>query len=653
MAVNNLLINKVVGGAGDIELDAKPTDYKDNLYLAVNGEWQRDAKIPSDKSSAGASMELDLEIEKNLMQEFHDFAVDESSVPDSIMLQAVKLYRLANNNDLLQKFHEKPILETIEAILSLQSLQTLSKRAAELSLNNTTLPIGLYVDPDMKDTAKNVVYIEGPDMILPDKSYYEDDNESGKKLLAKYAEVAEKLLLMVGYPILEAEELVKNALAFDKSIVPIVKSSEEWAEYTKMYNPMDFDEFVSKSQNFDLKAFVIDQIKATPDKVIITEPRYLDNFDKLVNDDTFNNLKAWIVVRDLMSDASLLDEDFRQVYGEYQLALSGADELQSRTKYAYHLAEGTFDEVVGVYYGKKYFGEKAKADVRSMIEKMIVIYKQRINDSDWLGVETKKKAIVKLEKIVLKVGYPDKVRDIFKKLQIDESKSLYDNMAQISKTLKQDNLDQYHQAVDRTVWLMPGHMVNACYDPSRNDVTFPAAILQAPFYSLKQTSSQNFGGIGATIAHEISHAFDNNGAQFDEFGNMKNWWTEADYAKFKELTQQMIDQFDGIKYAGGKVNGTLVVSENIADVGGLRCALEAAKKEPDYDPKQYFIQWTKSWRFKATKEYDERLLATDVHAPQPLRANVMSQDMDEFFTAFGVTDKDGMWLEPAKRITIW
>jgi len=200
---------------------------------------------------------------------------------------------------------------------------------------------------------------------------------------------------------------------------------------------------------------------------------------------------------------------------------------------------------------------------------------------------------------------------------------------------------------------MPGHMVNACYDPTRNDVTFPAAILQAPFYSLKQTASENFGGIGATIAHEVSHAFDNNGAQFDEYGNINNWWTKEDYAKFNELTQDMIDQFNGIKYAGKKVNGKLVVSENIADIGGLRCAIEAAKLEPDYNVKEYFIQWAKSWRYKATSQYDERLLATDVHAPQPLRANVMSQDMDEFFDAFGVTEKDGMWLDPSERINIW
>ncbi len=652
MAID-LFINKVIGGAGDLAIDSKPTDYKDNLYLAVNGEWQEKAKIPSDKSSAGASVDLELGVEKDLMKEFHDFSEDESKLNDDLMLQAVKLYRVAKNVEGLHKFGGQPILKDIERVNKLNSLKELSADLAALSKNNYFLPINSYVETDMKDTEHNVVNIIGPDLILSGQSYYEDDNESGKKLLAKYAEVAEKLLVMLGYTTDEAKATANKALAFDKSLVPIVKTPEEWADDVKIYNPMTFADFVAKSTNLDLKKFVVDQVNDTPEKIIVNEPRYLDNLDKLVNDDTFENIKAWIIVRFLMDNAEFLDEDFRQVVGEYKLARSGAEELESRTKYAYHLSERTFSEVVGTYYGKKYFGEKAKADVRSMIEKMIAIYKQRLTSNTWLSEATKEKAVVKLNKIVLKVGYPDKIEELYKLYKVDESKSLYENVSEINKVSTQYMLDDYHKPVDRTRWLMPGHMVNACYDPTRNDVTFPAAILQAPFYSLKQTASENFGGIGATIAHEVSHAFDNNGAQFDEYGNINNWWTKEDYAKFNELTQDMIDQFNGIKYAGKKVNGKLVVSENIADIGGLRCAIEAAKLEPDYNAKEYFIQWAKSWRYKATSQYDERLLATDVHAPQPLRANVMSQDMDEFFDAFGVTDKDGMWLDPSERINIW
>lgn len=645
-------MNKVIGGAGDL-IDAKPADYKDNLYLAVNGAWQEKATIPPDKSRTGGFTDLDEGVEKTLMKDFHEFASDESKLDDPLLLQAVKLYRLANNVDHLSKFHQQPILKDMQRITDLNNIKDLGDNLAQLSKDGFALPIDISIDADMKDTAKNVVYIGGAGLILPDKTYYDEKNESGKQLLAKYADVAGRLLSMIGYKLDEAKEIVEKALKFDKSLVPIVKSSEEWADYTKVYNPMKFDEFVAKSDVLNLKSLVVDSVNDTPDKVIVTEPRYLDNLNKLVNADTFEDIKAWMMVKFLTGNASILDEEFRQVIGEYNLALSGAKELKNRTKYAYNFAASIFSEVVGVYYGKKYFGEKAKEDVRSMVKKMIAVYEQRLSENTWLSADTKKKAVVKLDKIVIKVGYPDKIDDLYSKFEINENDSLYDNVSKIRKTIAQHNLDQYHEPVDRTKWLMPGHMVNACYDPSRNDITFPAAILQAPFYSLEQTSSQNFGGIGAVIAHEISHAFDNNGAQFDEYGNMNNWWTDEDYAKFKKLTQNMIDEFEGIPYAGHKVNGKLVVSENVADVGGLRCALEAAKGESDFDVKSFFINWARVWRNKSTQQLTEMFLSIDVHAPAPLRANVQVQNMDEFYDAFDVTEKDGMWIDKDKRVNIW
>ncbi len=200
---------------------------------------------------------------------------------------------------------------------------------------------------------------------------------------------------------------------------------------------------------------------------------------------------------------------------------------------------------------------------------------------------------------------------------------------------------------------MPGHLVNACYDPSRNDITFPAAILQAPFYALSQSDSQNLGGIGAVIAHEISHGFDNNGAQFDEFGNLSDWWQPEDYDHFKVLTQEMIDQFDGLETEAGPVNGKLVVSENIADAGGLAAALETAKGLDDTDLKAFFTNWAEVWRMKARKQYMQLLLSIDVHAPAKLRANVQVQNLEDWYTTFDVKPGDGMYLAPDKRITIW
>ncbi|KRK82328.1 M13 family metallopeptidase [Companilactobacillus bobalius] len=650
--MNELLNKTIVGGAGDI-LAPKETDIKDNLYLAINGAWQAKAVIPNDRPSTGGFYDLIKGVEETLIKDFHELVKDETKIDDSELLQAVKLYQVANDTEKLHKYHQSPIMNDLRKIAKLNNLEDLSDNFVDLLKNNFVLPLQLSVDMDMKNTVKNAVYLTGANLILPDQSYYADGNESGQKLLEKYAQVVNHLLAMVGYSLEDSQKIVKQALVFDKTLVPIVKTPEEWADDIKTYNPMDFAEFVTKSSSLDLKKLVVDSVGVAPQKVINREPRYLENFDKLVNADTFENVKSWMLVRFLFAKANDLDEEFRQTAGEYQLALRGTKELLSRDKFAYHVAERNLDQVVGSYYGKKYFGEKAKADVHQMVEKMIGVYEQRLSNNDWLSEDTKKKAVLKLKKMVLKIGYPDKVEAIFSKFKVDENASLYDNLAQINKIKNEDELSKLNQPVDRDKWVMPGHMVNACYDPLRNDITFPAAILQAPFYSLQQTSSENFGGIGAVIAHEISHAFDNNGAQFDELGNINNWWKKEDYATFKKLTQKMIDEFNGIPYIGKKVNGTLIVSENIADVGGLRCALEAAKGENDYNAKEFFTNWARVWRSKSTKQLDEMLLALDVHAPAPLRANVQAQNMDEFYDAFDVTEKDGMWLDKAKRVNIW
>lgn len=641
---------KIVGGAGDTTVGAT-ADYKDNLYLAVNGEWLKTAVIPDDKPRTGGFSDLDLEVEKQLMQDFDDFSDDKTEIPNDLMKETIKLYKFAMNTKKLDEDGASPIQQKLETISTLKNMEDFNNQLFDLTMNGFAMPFNIDVDADMKDTKTNEVYMYAPSLILPDKTYY-DNNPSGDKLLAVYRDVVKKVLIKAGFDDEKAIELSDKNIAFDKKLVPYVKSSEEWADYTKAYNPMDFSEFTDKIKALNLKKLIVDLIKDTPKKIIVTEPRYFDEFNEIL-DGSFDEMKAWMTVKLVMSSASLLSEDIRQTAGEYSMALSGSKALPDRKKAAYHKASGIFSEVVGVYYGQKYFGEAAKADVIKMINKMIDIYKQRINANDWLGEDTKKKAIVKLEKIAIKVGFPDKTDDIYNKFKIDETGSLYSNIDEISKITRQHNFDKFNKPVDRNEWAMPGHMVNACYDPSRNDITFPAAILKAPFYSIDQTSSQNYGGIGAVIAHEISHAFDNNGAQFDEFGNLNNWWTKDDYAKFETLTQAIINEFDGIEFAGGKINGTLVVSENVADVGGLSCALEAAKTHEDVDLKEFFANWARVWRIKATQQFAELLLSTDVHAPGPMRANIHAQNMNDFYTAFDIKPEDGMWLEPDKRVNIW
>lgn len=652
MKSNHLFVR---GGAGDTTA-AEATRAQDNLYLSVNGEWAKTAEIPADRSTTGGFADLAVGVEERLLADFAKFRQDLTQVKTPELQEAVKLNQLALDFKKRDADGTRPADAMLNKLDKLQNWSDVNQHLADLIKDGTALPFSLGVEPDMKNTSVYLLYVDVPGLILPDKTYYAADNESGQQLLAVWSEMAIAVLQKFGYDETQATKLVDQAKAFDAAIVPFVKNSEELADYTKQYNPYEFADFLKLTPEIDFATAIPEILASTPEKIVLTQPKYFENLSKLVTPATFDQYKSWLIVNEILSTTGFLSEELRQLGGTYGRAISGQKEAANQEKHAYRLANGYFSDVVGQYYGATYFGDTARQDVTVMIKTMINVYKKRLANNAWLSQATKDKAIVKLNNIVIKVGYPDQVRAIYSQLKIKtaaEGGDLLNNILNLAKIFRLDNFAKIKQPVDRTRWAMPGNLVNACYDPSFNDITFPAAILQAPFYSLEQTNSQNYGGIGAVIAHEISHAFDNNGAKFDEQGNMVNWWTDADYAAFEERTQAMIQEFDGISYAGSQVNGKLVISENVADGGGLSCALEAAKEDDDVDLKAFFNNWAKVWRIKATNEYRQLLLSIDVHAPGPLRANVQAQNMDDFYQAFDVTEQDGMWLAPEDRVNIW
>lgn len=652
MKSNHLFVR---GGAGDTTA-AEATRAQDNLYLSVNGEWAKTAEIPADRSTTGGFADLAVGVEERLLADFAKFRQDLTQVKTPELQEAVKLNQLALDFKKRDADGTRPADAMLNKLDKLQNWSDVNQHLADLIKDGTALPFSLGVEPDMKNTSVYLLYVDVPGLILPDKTYYAADNESGQQLLAVWSEMVIAVLQKFGYDETQSTKLVDQAKAFDAAIVPFVKNSEELADYTKQYNPYEFADFLKLTPEIDFATAIPEILASTPEKVVLTQPKYFENLSKLITPATFDQYKSWLIVNEILSTTGFLSEELRQLGGTYGRAISGQKEAANQEKHAYRLANGYFSDVVGQYYGATYFGDTARQDVTVMIKTMINVYKKRLANNAWLSQATKDKAIVKLNNIVIKVGYPDQVRAIYSQLKIKtaaEGGDLLNNILNLAKIFRLDNFAKIKQPVDRTRWAMPGNLVNACYDPSFNDITFPAAILQAPFYSLEQTNSQNYGGIGAVIAHEISHAFDNNGAKFDEQGNMVNWWTDADYAAFEERTQAMIQEFDGISYAGSQVNGKLVISENVADGGGLSCALEAAKEDDDVDLKAFFNNWAKVWRIKATNEYRQLLLSIDVHAPGPLRANVQAQNMDDFYQAFDVTEQDGMWLAPEDRVNIW
>lgn len=628
---------------------------KDDLYEAVNGEWVKQATIPDDKPATGGFQNLDDQVEKQLTADLDDFVAgkqQEQMPTENRFKEMLKLYRLAGDFERREKEGIQPLLDGLKPVQALQSYADYQTHWLEFTKIGIAAPVLFDIDADMKNATVNALFAGAPGLILPDKSYYDQDNQQGPKLMALWKKNVGEVLPKFGFSADETQQLIDQAVAFDQLLVPHVKSAEEAADYSKMYNPQTLKEFADHTKQLDLAKIVEGLIGTQPDKVIVTEPKYLASLDDILTGH-FDLFKSWLIISYIRSNAGLLTDELRELNGRYGRAVSGQKKPVNQKKYAFRLARGVFSQVLGVYYGRRYFGEAAKADVERMVHSMVDVYKQRLQNNDWLSPQTREKAIVKLNELGIQVGFPEKVPAVYEKLHVDLNQSLMANMNNISQVFLEDQFSKWGKKVDRNRWEMSAATVNAYYHPFKNIIVFPAAVLQAPFYSTKQSSSENFGGIGAVIAHEISHAFDNNGSLFDEKGNLNNWWTDEDRAHFKKLAQKMIDEFDGLPFAGQKVNGKLTVSENIADGGGLSCALSAAKKESDADLKAFFINWARIWRMKATTQYMQLLLSVDVHAPNKLRANVQVKNLADFYTTFNVHEGDGMYLPAEKRVNIW
>ena len=627
---------------------------QDDLYEAVNGSWLKDAKIPEDRPTAGGFSELDQNVEKLLMNDFKELALGNKKTDIKEMKDAVLIYKKVIDLKRRDSDGINPLLPLLDYIDEIKNVADLNEKLAELSLNSVPLPFECGVEPDMKDATKNSFVVLGPSIILPDTTYYSDDNKAGAQLLDIWKNMAANALTYTNLTKEKQEVYLNDTLKFDALIAKRVKSQLEWADYTKNYNPMAKDEVLNYLKPLDFDKFLSEFYKEKlPEEIVVYDPRAIKEFNLFFNEDNFILYKHWAYVKTLLLGSTFLSNDLYENSTVFRRALMGVEKNPTLEKQAYQLASRLYSEPIGIYYGRTYFGEEAKKDIISLVKKIIEMYKERVKNNEFLEEKTKEKAILKLSTMEIKMGYPDKANKVYSLLKVTEDDSLFKACQNVRKALMLDNINKLFKPVDRTEWAMPGHLVNACYNPSANDITFPAAILQKPFYSINQTISENLGGIGAVIGHEISHAFDNNGAQFDENGNLCNWWTEKDYKNFQDLTKKMIEQFDEIEYHGGKVNGELVVSENIADNGGVAVTLAIMHKIPNTSFEEYFKNWAKVWCMKAKEEYIQYLLVNDVHSPAKLRANIPPRNFKEWYETFGVTEKDQMYIEPSKRIIIW
>lgn len=626
---------------------------QDDLYTCVNQEKLEQLVIPEDQPCTGGFQTLAVDVEKTMINEFKEMC-EKESYPNNYLKNACTLFKVAINIEKKEKDGIRPALNNLSLLDELENFKSFNKMYKSLMLNNIPLPFKISVDTDMKNTKQHCVCIQGPSVILPDASYYKQEMEAQKQMiLGIWTNVAKTVISKTNKTLEEQNTYIEDTLKFDEILGGLVKTSEEWSEYVKTYNPMKVSKVSSLLKTVKIKEILKDLFSFIPETIIVAEPRYFKNFINVFNEETFELYKHWAYVIGLMNSCSLLTEELRELGSRYYRAIAGIPANTPIEKYAYHLASSIYSEPVGLYYGEKYFGEEAKKDITEIVYQIIDTYKERIKNNEILEETTKEKAILKLSKIGVKMGYPDKVQDIYNKLQFNEEDSLFDIVRTLDRINIQNSLDELTLPTNPDKWQMPGHMVNACYDPFVNDITFPAAILQAPFYSIKQTRSENLGGIGAVIGHEISHAFDSNGAKCDENGNINNWWTKEDNKKFNTKIKAMIKQFDGIELPWGKVNGKFIVSENMADNGGMAVTLEIMSKTPNASYEEYFMNWAKVWCLKAKVEYLQLLLNLDVHGPNILRANMPPRNFPEWYETFSVNKSDKMYIAPSKRVVIW
>ncbi len=630
---------------------------KKNFYLEVNQEWLAKAKIPNDKPGTGAFEEVDRKLEKRKKTLFKEWSQDENKIPNNPTLkEMIKFYNMVSNWETRDKLSVSPIKEIIKEINNkYHSFKDLANDYENLILKGWYLPLEFGIYNDFKDSTKQILWLGSPSIILPDTTYYSNE-EKANKIFNVYEKMCTYFLLKLDYSLEEAKNLINKAINFDKKVAAFSLSREESANYAKLYNLFSIEETKNKFEFLNIKKIAENLTHKNVLEFSIENPKYLENFNFICKEENFQEYKAKLILSVILLYAPYLSNEEREISGTLGRFLSGIDKPSKPEKASIIQTLKYFGMPFGIYYGQKYFGEKGKNDVIKMVKNMVKIYQERLTHNTWLSEETKRKAILKLEKLGIYVGYPDIYKpyyDQFKVKTYEENSNLIENIINFDILINKYVFSQYLEPVNKKYWSMSPAMVNAYYNPIYNHIVFPAAIFDDPFYSIKRSSSANYGAIGAIIAHEISHGFDNNGALFDENGNLKNWWTEEDKTNFDLKTQKMIDLFDKVPTSVGECNGKLVVSENIADAGGIRCAYEAAKLEKDFNPQDFFISWATQWRSLYKDEYQKMLLVVDVHAPTILRANQQIKNMDEFYEVFNVKENDEMYISPEKRVKIW
>ena len=633
----------------------------DDFYQWATGGWQAKNPLKPEYSRYGSFDVLRESNEIRINELFGEMAKTEAEF-GSVEQKIADLYKMGLDEERLNAEGAEPIRQALNYILSIQSREELIAKIAQLHIDGVGAFFYSYPAADLEDSNMTILYMEQGGLGMGNRDYYTD--EKNAELKAGYRVYLEKIFTLAGIEG-DVAKMVDNVMAVEDRLAAKHWTNVECRDIVKGSNPYTYEAFKAQYKGVDWDAYFRAMGVRKIEKIVVSQPSSFANTLATLKTASLDELRAYVASHYISAASSYLSEDFAVASFEFfGKAMSGTEEIKPRWKRAMSVPNSVLSEAVGQMYVAKYFPESDKARVETMVANIQKAFSKHIEALDWMGQETKAKAQEKLAAFTVKIGYPNKWKD-YTTLKVDPAKSYWANVVEANRWYTMDEMSEVGKPVDREKWLMSPQTVNAYYMPTTNEICFPAAILQPPFYNPNADDAVNYGAIGVVIAHEMTHGFDDQGSQFDKDGNMKDWWTAEDRAAFEKKTQVLVDQFNAIEILPGLyADGKFSLGENIADQGGLRLAFTglteyawAEGRPADIDgftgEQRFYIGYATLWAQNITDKEKENLTKNDVHSLGRNRVNATLRNIQSWYDAFNVTEKDAMDLPAEERVVIW
>ncbi|WP_129758594.1 M13 family metallopeptidase [Flavobacterium dauae] len=640
----------------------------DDFFRYVNGEWFDKTEIPADRTRWGSFDELRQNTDIDALTILKEAVNNKKLDPKSDQMKAVNVFKTYLDLDTRNKLGIKPIQSTLNQINKIKNANDVVALLKEKMPEGSLGFFGLYVGADAMDSNKNTIYVSPGSIGLPDRDYYVSKDADSQDKKQKYEVHVARMLQFLGIDATSAKKQAAQVVALETKMAEARLDRVERRDRRKTYNPMTVAELQKLTPTVNWADYLATAGLKNVDQVVVSMPKYMETLENIFKTASADELKAYLRWTLINKSTGVLTTEIDEAnFDFYSKTLTGAIAQRPIEERALQVVNGTVGEALGKLYVEKKFPPEAKAKAKEMIDYVFLAFENRINNLPWMTPATRQGAIEKLRKSTVKIGYPDKWED-YSKLEIkapENGGTYYENMKNVARWRFAKNIAEYGKPVDKTKWGMSPQTVNAYFNPTNNEIVFPAAILQPPFYDYKADMAVNFGGIGAVIGHEISHGFDDSGSRYNADGNLVNWWTEDDLKQFTGLGGALADQYSALEPLPNTfVDGKFTLGENIGDLGGVNAAYDGLqlylkdKGRPElidgYTPEQrFFISWGTIWRTKMRDEAIKNQVKTDPHAPGMYRSYVPLQNVDSWYKAFDIKPGDKLYVAPEKRVKIW